>query len=256
MKNWCIERLTKVYSTRKEDFIRAVHGNKFHYQPGIIGIPSHHLGRYREFEQCLTSLVLPRGSRVDWGLGQNTAHNMNQFIRSVIDKDFEWLWIIGDDHVFPPDIVYQLLKRNKDVVVPFCCRRTYPYIPVVHDSFGEDGKWLSVEYDWYKDKSGLVNLNDDSKLVGNAGMLIKKKVLESIPDPWFEVGKIHPEFNTPDLWFAKKVAEKFNLWLDMDHTIGHLSHMAVWPYQDDDGSWKAEMRYPDDSWGERGLFVD
>jgi hypothetical protein len=89
-------------------------------------------------------------------------------------------------------------------------------------------------------------------------MLISRRVFEALEDPWFEMGKINPEYGSPDLWFAKKaVLAGFDIWLDMDHPIGHMSHMSVWPYQDPEtNEWKAEMRYPDDVWGERGLVID
>jgi hypothetical protein len=77
-------------------------------------------------------------------------------------------------------------------------------------------------------------------------------------DPWFEVGKIHSEYASPDLWFAKKAIDAgFELWLDMENTIGHITHMTVWAFQDEEtGKWGAEIRSPDDVWGERGLMVD
>ena len=257
MPNWCIDRLTKVYSTRIEDFYRS--RNEVHkYPPGIIGVPSAFLGRYREFDICLGSLMTPPGTEPGWGLGMNTAKTMNEFGRKVLEIDnLEWVWIIGDDHTFPPDIILQLLKHEKDIVVPLCCRRTFPYDPVVHTD-GTNNDWKSVEYDWFDGKSGMVNLTETGNLVGNAGMLIKKTVFETLPDPWFEMGKINSEYGSPDLYFAKKAVEAgFDIWLDMDHSIGHMSHMSVWPFQDPDtGKWKAEMRYPDDLWGERGLIVD
>ena len=240
-----------------------------HYQrkivdmpPGVLGIPTSHLGRYRDFEVCFTSLSLPPGSFTAWGQGSNPTKNMNDFIRQLLKvKEMEWLWIIGDDHVFPPDIIIRLYERGKDIVVPLCTRRTYPYIPTVHNN-GHDSKdynnWRSVEYEWFRGKSGLVNLNKSDKIVGNAGMLIKKSVFEKMEGPWFEVGKVDSEYPSPDLWFAKKAVDAgFNLWLDMDNPIGHLTHMGAWPFFDvEKNEWGAEIRSPNDAWGERGLMVD
>ena len=260
MTNWCIDRLTKVYTTRIEDFYRDNTPEVVSsYPAGIVGIPSAFMGRYREFDICLGNLILPPGSEPAWGLGGNPAHSMNQFIRKMLETDrFQWLWIIGDDHVFTVDIIIRLLSREKDVVVPFCCRRTYPYDPTVHANGDIDNDWKSVETKWFKGKSGLVNLNDSRNIAGNAGMLIRRRVFESMEDPWFEMGKVHSEYGSPDLWFAKKITEAgFDIWLDMDTPIGHLTHMGVWPYYDfEKKEWRAEMRYPDDVWGQRGLFVD
>lgn len=259
MAKWCIDRLTKVYSTRIEEVMRSGGELVKDYPPGIINIPTHFLGRYREFEVAMNSLLFPPGSVIAWGLGASTGKNMNDAIRQMLKNDiFKWVWVIGDDHVFSPDIILQLLRREKEVVVPFCCRRTFPYIPIIHESGGENNDYATVEYEWFKDKTGLVNLNDTGKLTGNAGMLVKREVFEAIPEPWYEVGQIHSEYNSPDLWFAKKMVDAgFPLFVDMDNPIGHITHMSVWPFQDPDtGEWKAEMRYPNDVWGERGLIVD
>lgn len=230
--------------------------------PGVMGIPTSHLGRYRSFEVCFTNLALPPRTFTAWGQGSNSAKNMNDFIRQMLTvKEMEWLWIIGDDHTFPPDIIVRLYNRKKDVVVPLCTRRTHPYVPTVHNNGGESTDyhdWRSVEYEWFNGKCGLVNLNKSGKIVGNSGMLIRRNVFEKMSAPWFEVGKIDPEYASPDLWFAKKIIDSgFDLWLDMDNPIGHISHMSAWPFFDPEtGKWGTEIRSPNDVWGERGLVVD
>lgn len=252
---WCVKRYAKDNTNRIERWHRKKNELMDGQPSGLIGIPTHNLGRYREFEAALLGAFVPSGTTVSWGQGINTARNMNEFVRKLLKSDAQWLWIMGDDHSFPPDILIRLLGRNKRIVAPLCLRRTYPYIPTVHENGDKD--WKTVEYDWFCGKSGLVNLNNESKLVGNAGMLIRRQVFESMADPWFEMGKIHPEYGAPDLWFAKKaVLSGFTLWLDMDNPIGHISHMAVWPYMDESGDWHPEIREPNDTWGERGLIVD
>ena len=252
---WCIQRYKRPRPKMYAELFKTREAVLDGLPPGVLGIPSHHLGRYREFEECFTSLFLPAGSVTAWGKGEGgqTAHNMNNFIREMLHTDtFQWLWVIGDDHVFSPDIIVQLLKRNKDVVVPLCVRRNFPYIPVVHED-GRDGDWASMPYEWFKGKKGLVELKD--KLTGNAGMLVRRNVFEAIPDPWYEMGQIRSEDGAPDLWFAKKVLNAgFSIYLDMDNPIGHISHTAVWPFLDEETEeWKWEIRQAGDVFGHRGL---
>ena len=74
-------------------------------------------------------------------------------------------------------------------------------------------------------------------------MLIKRKVLETIPDPWWETHTAWPKglppiSSTEDLDFCKKVREAgFRIFCNLDAPIGHITPMIVWPSRRTDGSW-------------------
>lgn len=210
--------------------------------PGVIGIASGFLGRYRDFDVCLNRAKMPEGSGVDWRVGVNIAYNYNNMIRTVLDDaKYQWLWILGDDHVFMPDLLMNLLKRDVDVVVPLCLRRTTPYLPVIFA--GREGGYSPLGWDALNGKEGLVEL--ETTLLGNAGMLIKRHVLETMDYPWFENGKMNPEMGGCDLWFCQKVHDAgIGLYLDTDNTIGHISHVAVWPLRGDNNIYTPELRTP------------
>lgn len=220
------------------------------YPPGTIGIVSSYLGRYREFDVCLSQIQAPNYSTVTWRIGINAALNLNELVRAMT-KEHQWLWILGDDHVFKPDLLLRLLERDVDITVPFCLRRAYPYHHVIHE--GEDKKFHRVPCNFLDGKSGLIDIT--GKVIGNAGMLIKRNVLEAVPEPWFEVGKTNPEVMGADLFFCHKAYQAgFKLFVDTDNVIGHINHMAVWPYQDEkNGKWCAEVRTASDVFGVAGL---
>lgn len=220
---------------------------------GAIGVISSYLGRYREFDVCLSQIQAPNGCPILWHIGINAAFNLNETVRGM-KEEHQWLWILGDDHVFKPDLLLKLLQRDVDVVVPLCLRRSYPYHHVIHE--GKDNEKQAfgrAPYDFLDGQSGLIDVT--GKTIGNAGMLIKRHVLEAIPDPWFEVGKTHPEVMGGDLYFCHKAFRAgFKLFLDTDNPIGHINHMAVWPYQDEKtGKWCAEVRKAGDVLGVAGL---
>lgn len=218
--------------------------------PGVIGIASGFLGRYREFDVCVHRTQMPVGSQLDWRVGVGIAHNFCEMVRRTLgyethklpgDVDFQWLWILGDDHVWSPDLLKKLLARDVDVVVPLCLRRMPAYSPVLFA--GSEGGYAPLGWEAINGQTGLVKL--ETKLLGNAGMLIKRHVLEAIDEPWFENGKMNPEMGGCDLWFCQKVHDAgFGLYLDTDNPIGHLSHVAIWPRRDGDNNYNPDIRTP------------
>lgn len=217
-------------------------GDKIETQPGVIGIASGFLGRYREFSTCLARIKGPDGTIIDWRLGVCIAMHYNNMIRTMLkDEKYKWVWLLGDDHVFRPDLLMNLLKHDVDVVVPLCLKRIAPYKPIIFA--GREGGFQPLGWDALYGKSGLVELQ--SSLLGNAGMLIKRHVVETMPSPWFENGKMNPELGGCDLWFCQKLHDLgLGLYLDTDNTIGHLSHVAVWPTRNEKNMYSPDLRTP------------
>ena len=67
-------------------------------------------------------------------------------------------------------------------------------------------------------------------------MLIKRRVLEAIDDPWFEPSQDAVGLNE-DLNLCRKIREAgFTLWCDPTALLGHISHYTVYPHWQD-GAW-------------------
>jgi hypothetical protein len=212
--------------------------------PGIISVSSYFLGRYREFDKSLNMTLRPKGTDVDMQLGVNIAWNFNKSIQRMLDGDFKWIWFLGDDHVWSPELLKNLLDRNVDVVSPLVTRRAYPFGVILKKSRKEN--FAPLSWEWLKGKTGLVDASDLS--FGNAGLLVRRSVLEGIKSPWYAIGRFHPELNAPDLYFCELLREhKTKMWLDTDNSIGHITHGAAFPVRCSDGSYEAEMRYPTDT---------
>ena len=211
-------------------------------EPGIIGVASGFLGRYREFSICLQRIKAPPQTIIDWRMGVCIAMHFNDMIRTMLsDEQYKWLWILGDDHVFDPDLLMNLLNRNVDVVVPLCLKRVPPYLPIIFG--GREQGFQPLGWGGLANKTGLVKL--ESSLLGNAGMLIRRHVAEKMPSPWFENGRMNPELGGCDLWFCQKLHDLgLGLHLDTDNAIGHLSHVSVWPVRNANGHWTPDLRTP------------
>lgn len=221
-------------------------GGSSHSQPppGLIGVTQGFLGRYNEFQDSLDHLLIPPGSKKMRRTGVNIAKNFNDMCRGILhDKSMEWLWILGDDHVFMPDLLIQLIMRNVDVVVPLCLARRTPCQPVVFER--SYNFYAPVPLSWLDGQHGLVDISND-KNVGNAGMLINRRIIEQMEDPWFECGMTNREVGGYDLWFCEKLHKSgTKIYLDLDNTIGHITHAVVWPKKDIiNGTWGGEVRLP------------
>lgn len=135
----------------------------------------------------------------------------------------------------------QLLSHDKDVAVPLCLGHDLPFQPLIYDVQAQGP-------DHYRPRqlkpgeSGLVQVDCS----GGGGMLIRRHVLETIKDPWFEVHIQHhespPRQTTEDFDFCQKVREAgFQIWCDLDCIVGHTTIFHVWPLRQPDGTWSASI---------------
>ena len=187
--------------------------------PGMVGLLSGELMRYSQFVRCFMVVDLPPGTRPFHDPGLDIAGQCNRMIQAARQAGSEWLWIIADDHIFLDDIVLRLLAREVDVVVPFCLQRTAPFWPVLYRG-EEDGHHKIVDR---LPKHGLAEVY----AAGSAGMLIRKNVIDALPElPFTTTGEHHNE----DLEFCRRIREAdFKIHADMDTRLGHIGVMWCIP---------------------------
>lgn len=190
---------------------------------GTVGVVSGETTRFADFSIALLHLLRPDGTKLRWAKGGDIVRNCNQLVAST---EGDWLWMVGDDHIFDPDIVLRLLAHNVDVVAPLCLKRTAPFDPVVYDRMNEDGKYEYADLP----ASGLVEVF----AAGNAGMLVRRRVLDALgPDPFERRGT-----QGEDLTFCEKVRDAgFRIHCDTDTPLGHIGLMHVWPDHTPENGW-------------------
>lgn len=196
---------------------------------GTIVIPSGHEPRYHAFYGSLIKLLpsLPAGSTIAWNQGPDIAFNLNHGIARSVG---EWVWIVGDDHTFEPNIIERLWQHELPIVAPFVLRRSVPHPTVMYDSALKSIKPEQLQ-------RGLMKVF----AVGGAGMLIRRQVFEKIPRPWFQ--NRGSERQGEDLFFCEKVNEAgMSIYVDLDVPMGHITTMEVWPKFRPDQGWAAEYR--------------
>lgn len=187
---------------------------------GTIGLVCSPLSRFTDFWLSWIALMRPGTSRILIRQGMDVTGNFNGLVE---DMAGDWLWIMGDDHTFRPDILMSLIAHDVDVVVPLVLKKDAPFDPVVYegDEVGEDG--LVYHHVARLPESGLHEIY----AAGSAGMLIRKHVLDAIERPVFTTEK---GMQNEDLLFCKKVREAgFKIYCDVDQKMGHIGINAVYP---------------------------
>ena len=195
----------------------------------LIGIISNEAARYAEFWACMMRLEVPAGSVKDVAIGTDYVSNQNILAQRCLDDGFDYLWLMGDDHSFGPDLLEKLLVSAQafdlPILVPLCSARRAPFALVDYgrnpDPIGPD--YLSVSLAEVP-AEGIIELD----AAGSAGMLIRHDVLDVVRQPWFE--------NSPrseDILFCEKAVDAgFKIHADLSCRLGHILTAVVTPGHD------------------------
>lgn len=140
--------------------------------------------------QCLMELVANCKHEVNVicpSEGYTIAENRNYIVFQAINNKSDYLLMIDDDMVFPPDTLDTLLADDKDIVgVAYHSRGSTDKIKIVPDIMSiaetDKGKYINLETETdpkYKDTF-------ECYATGTGIILIKWSVFENIKQPWFE----------------------------------------------------------------------
>jgi hypothetical protein len=209
--------------------------------PGTIALPTSEIGRFAMFTVSLAGTRQPERTHLQVMASASVTENLNQIIRQLRDED-EWVWILGDDHVWRSDCLTGLLEAlddnpEADIVVPLVTRRNPPWQLVLFHEAGsyDDGmpKWQPYGWDEIPEAGQF-----EVDAAGSAGMLIRRPVLDAIGDPWFESsGQVI--LNEDVVFCLKARALGFRIFASADQSMGHLGIFNVRPMRRDDGRWGA-----------------
>lgn len=180
---------------------------------GTIGVP--HLEMVNsEFMHSYTGLSLPPHTQASYVKGSLVMKARNDIAESMKG---DWLLFIDSDMTFPKDALERLLAHNLDIVGGLCFRKVPPYNPTIYRKLPGQLKW-----DWVQNypRDSLFEVD----ATGCAFLLIKKKVFDKMPKPWFEYNKNIGE----DLFFCHKAKELgFKIHIDSSVKIGHVTTHSV-----------------------------
>jgi hypothetical protein len=220
---------------------------------GLFAVLCNENARYTAFSSAMTSLILPQGSRISWHTGCYVVDSSNRAVMGL-NTDEDWVCFMGDDHVFSPFFMLQLLgamyKDDLDIIVPTCFRRSFPPVPVIY-TWAEDAAerkeqggrkaWYPLDMDEYPD-GGVVEVD----AAGSAGMIVRQRVFKKMIDedmiPFFELGVGQWGEDLHFCWKAKELGFKIHAHLDVP--LGHLVNTALWPVRNEKtGEWACQYDF-------------
>jgi hypothetical protein len=195
------------------------------YPAGTIVVAAGIQPRYYEFQLSLEGLGAPAGTKLHIERSCDIAQNFNNGVKKMIG---DWVWFLGDDHSFSPALLLHFLKRDVDVVVPITPCKGPPYAPCI--MHGIEGEWRDDMplYHWDEvSGQGLLPL-PQGDFIGQAGMLVKKHVLDRIGYPWFKCGQIDPGRLQEDLTFCRELQQRgYTVHVDQDVIFDHHVPMRI-----------------------------
>ena len=199
------------------------------YPAGTVIVAAATQPRFYEFQMSLEKTAAPVGTR---RLIERSCDITQNFNKGVKEMSGEWAWFLGDDHSWHPDLLMRFLRHNVDVVVPIAPCKIPPWMPCIMHGPADPSKGFWHEdmllYDWDElSGEGLMAL-PKGDFIGQAGMLVKKHVLDAIGYPWFKCGQLDPGRLQEDMTFCREIQQLgFTVWVDREVVFDHHFTMGV-----------------------------
>lgn len=211
-----------------------MNGIESRHAPGLVVMMTGELARYADTFADMAALNVPLHSGMTWFRGVLIADGLNKSLGALYrHPGFEWAWIMGDDHRFSPNTLMRLLDRDVDCIAPACLHRHPPFNSTVMRVL-PDGTKTGVPI-YTLPKTGIYKLGEGESC-GDAGLLIRKRVLDAIPQPWYDTRR-SGAFASDDTAFTSRVREAgFDIHIDVEVPLGHITPMSVTP-RIEDGEW-------------------
>jgi GT2 family glycosyltransferase len=154
-----------------------------------------------------------------------------------MEEDAEWLLMVDDDHVFAPDLLERLLSHEVDIVAALALRRDEPYGPFCFVGTAGPGVYVPADLREHAPDDLL-----QVRAVGTGAMLIRRRVFETLPAPWFTISEESGE----DMRFCDAAhAAGLPIHCDLGARLGHLTTTAVWPVSNPE--WKVGFVISDET---------
>ena len=192
------------------------------HRPGTIIVAAATTPRFYEFQMALEGLHVPAGTKLTIERSCDITQNFNKGVKSM---EGEWAWFLGDDHSFEPKLLLKLLDHRVDVVVPITPCKVPPWLPcVMHGPKEGEAIWHEsmLLYDWTELSGPGLWEFPKGDFIGQAGMLVRKPVLDKLGYPWFKAGQLDPGRLQEDMTFCHELQQLgYIIWIDRDVIFDH-----------------------------------
>lgn len=140
----------------------------------------------------------------------------NECVRKFLETDCTHLLFWDSDTVSVPGAIEKLLADDKDIVGATIYKKGGDHVPCF-------GFWVPEQRIYRTPLPFPYNQLIPVDMVGTGFMLIKRKVLEKVPPPWF---KCYDKGNAQeDIYFCLKAKKEygFEVYVDTGLSLGHIA---------------------------------
>jgi len=158
-----------------------------------------------------------------------TPYAREQIARYAVSHDIDYVFMIDDDMLAPPDLFYRLVKHDQDIVGALAfSRNTSPdgnHFPVIYEAIEGKDRVTNTDYYWTRTvKNYPRDTLVECDAVGFGAVLIKTSVLKAIEEPRF----MGMEGVGEDVALCIKARKKgFRVFMDTSVKLGHLSDPVI-----------------------------
>jgi hypothetical protein len=183
---------------------------------GTVAICCGETARFSAHAEAMHQVRVPPGTVVRYVAGPLISVNRN---RAVDEMEGGWIWFVDDDNVPRPDTLERLLAHEVDIVQPLVmCRHDLTRPACLSDLDGRLGSLAMGP--------GLKKV----AAVGTGGMLVRRRVFETVPPDWFRFIQEFNRVQGEDVYFCRRAREHgFDVWCDFDTPMGHIFPAVVDP---------------------------
>jgi hypothetical protein len=196
----------------------------------LIGVPTGPEIRRPEFYDYYNMIHRPPGSLSEFVHGPSIAKNRNLIVEAAIQNKCTHIFFLDDDVTCNPDVIYQLLKHDKDIVTGVLLGKSFPHRPYLFTEVNDDH--MFIHYKLNDKDTGLIPM----KGAGLGIILMKIEVFNKIEAPWFRYSPYIPDQLGEDLYFFDRLDETdVEVYCDLDCTAMHFAHVGVRPFKNEKG---------------------
>jgi len=155
--------------------------------------------------------------------GTLIADQRTKLVQTALAQGSDYILFLDSDMRFPSNLLYDLVKHDKDIVACNYATRRKPVKTVAFSDFS------SLQCIYSHGQFGL----EEVDAVGMGAMLIKADVFRKLPQPWFNIsylpnGKM---YIGEDIYFCKLAqAHGYTVYIDHDlsQKVGHTGSIDFW----------------------------
>ncbi len=191
------------------------------YIPTATGQQSSYFteGFFYLLSDCWNNKVKGYSFHPKFGMRANINDTRNIACEMAREGKADYILFLDDDMVvFDNDLFTNLIKHDKDFVVPLFFQKQRPHMPCI---FSEHKHGSGVYYKHITDyKKGLIEVD----AAGFGCVLMKTEMLENMPEPFFEYKGGLGE----DIYFCIKAKQAgYKLYCDTTLEVGHISAPSI-----------------------------